>query len=174
MFQHQLLVTHALTYITDNNSSPLHHPTTLVFLAATRWKLQLHVFKHPLETLRKIVLTRTTLPPWDINLCLLKFIIVIQHLSMTYQSHHCPAKLLYSACINVFLLTSSCTLCSVRHIRSMCYSSPLHFLTLFMLYSSLHTTQLVLQRNNILPLSQHISFIHALIIRYTLHLQRSM
>jgi hypothetical protein len=62
-WKHQLPVTQAPTCITENNGSPLHHPTTLVFLAATRWKLQLPVFKHPLETLRTTVLPSTSLPP---------------------------------------------------------------------------------------------------------------
>jgi hypothetical protein len=31
---------------------------------------------------------------------------------MAYQSHHCSATLLCSACISVFLLASSCTFCS--------------------------------------------------------------
>jgi len=104
----------------------------------------------------------------------LKFITVIQHLLMTYRSHHCSATLLCSSYISVFMLAYSCALCSMCHIRSMLYASPVHFLTLFMLYSSLHTIQLVLQRNNNISLSRHISFIHDLIICYTLHLQCSM
>jgi hypothetical protein len=46
----------------------LHHPATLVSLAATRWKLQLPVFKHPLEPLRTTVLPSTSQPPYNINL----------------------------------------------------------------------------------------------------------
>ena len=62
-WKHQLLVTQAPTCITENNSSPLHHPTTLFFLAVTKWKLQLPMFKHQLETLRKTILPNTSLPP---------------------------------------------------------------------------------------------------------------
>jgi hypothetical protein len=64
------------------------------------------------------------------------------------------------------------TLLTISALSSLC-SSSLHFFSLFMLCYSLHIVQLVLQRNNNLPLSQHLSFIHALIIRYTPNLQHS-
>jgi hypothetical protein len=69
---HQLPITQALTCIIENNSYPLHHPVTLVFLDATIWKLQLPMFKHPLETLRTPILHRTSLPPLIINIFFLQ------------------------------------------------------------------------------------------------------
>ena len=46
--------------------APPCHP---VSLDATIWKLQLPVFKHPLEPLRTTVLPSASLPPWNIILC---------------------------------------------------------------------------------------------------------
>ena len=43
------------------SQAPPCHP---VFLATTRWKLQLPIFKHQLEYQRTTVLPSTTLPPW--------------------------------------------------------------------------------------------------------------
>jgi hypothetical protein len=63
-WKHQLPITQTPTCITENNGSPVHHPTTMDFLVATRRKIQLPVFKHPLENLRATILPSTTLPPW--------------------------------------------------------------------------------------------------------------
>jgi len=114
-------------------------PCHLGFLAATRWKLQLHVFKHLLETLRTTVLPSISLPPWNINLFFLKFITVIQHLSMAYRSHHysaLPTSVSLSLHLFLFLLFSQIciyvpfffyTLCSVSSFHSMHHTSSVHF-----------------------------------------------
>ena len=63
-WKQQLPIIQAPTCIIENKSSPLHHPATLVSLAATRWKLQLPMFKHPLEPLRTPILPSSSQPPW--------------------------------------------------------------------------------------------------------------
>jgi hypothetical protein len=85
--------------------APPYHPD---FSGYNQMEATTPLFKHPLETLRTTVLPRTTLPPLNINLCLLKFITVIQYLSMAYLSYHCSATPLCSACISVFLIASYC------------------------------------------------------------------
>jgi hypothetical protein len=71
-------------------------PPWFFFLDATRWKLQLSMFKHPLEPLRTTVLPSASQPPWNINFSIYKFITVIQYLSLAYQAYHCSTMLLCS------------------------------------------------------------------------------
>ena len=112
----------------ENTSSPLHHPTTLVFLAATRWRLQLPVFKHPLEPLRTTVLPSTSQTPWNINIFywnLLQWYNVHQWLtSLITILLQCPtlSASLYSYTHALHFLFF-CLLCSVCHVHSMHHSS---------------------------------------------------
>ena len=119
-WKHQLPVIQAPTCITENKSSPLHHPATLVSLAATRWKLQLPVFKHPLEPLRTTVLPSTSRPPWNIKLCFLWIyysdsivFICLAGLSLfNYATLLCLHQCLSSCILFSFLILSSVSACT--------------------------------------------------------------
>ena len=114
-WNHQLPITWEPTCITENNGSPLHHPTTLVFLAATRWKLQLPVFKNPLETLRITILPSTTLPPCFLKLCLNNTLQQYKHIKayhffsilQFYSASICSCLDPLAICLHLLFLCSS-------------------------------------------------------------------
>jgi hypothetical protein len=91
--------------------------------------------------MRTTILPSTSLPPWNIKFALYQFIIVIQYLSMVYQSHHCsalPASL------------SSCTLClalSILFPFILSVPFPFHAPFLFSIFQLLHTTSFYMPKS---------------------------
>ena len=135
-WKHQLPIIQAPTYITENKSSPLHHPAILVSLAATKWKLQLPVFKSPLEPLRTTVLPSTSQPPSNINLWNLnslhrnKFIqwltnlvavLLLLLLCSALSASVSPAHTLHFLFFSIYTL---CTISFLCNLPLLCISSP--------------------------------------------------
>ena len=110
-WKHQLPIIQATTCIIENKSSPLHHPATLISLAATRWKLQLPVFKHPLEPLRTTVLPSSSQPPLNIK--------IMNTQKISQINHFLPS-----------FLRSVSLICSALHFLLLCYSA-LHSISLY-------------------------------------------
>jgi len=188
-WKHQLPIIQAPTCITENKSSPLHHPATLFSLAATRWKLQLPVFKHPLEPLRTTVLPSTSQPPSNINLrnlnslqrnkaiqWLTSLVVVLLHCS-TLSASVSSALPLHFLFFSIYTL---CTMSSSCNLPLLCISTPVLYLlahTSIFLHSDHNNSKingnsnLISSRHCVLIVSVHL--VHAM-CAHVLHLSSAL
>ena len=113
------------------NCSPLHHPATLVSLDATRWKLQLLVFKYLLEPLRTTVLPSTSQPPYLLKVIKYTFNFTDKSV-LTSLSLFSNSGLLFTVLLLFFY--SKGLLCIISSVILLCFCSVHHLALLLFLF----------------------------------------
>ena len=101
--KHQIPKYSSTNSYTENSVFSRAPPCHPVFIATTRWKIQLPIFKHQLEYQRTTVLLSATLPPYFLKLCLIATIQMFQYIPLLL----CSAILLF---FYLFMLGSTCCL----------------------------------------------------------------